>query len=254
LCEGMPFDLFWNTGGNFVGEVGITVVDAFGEIIFTKPPGTGAQGTLLFSDVVNCTPPTCPRPVSVAIGEINMNDVEISWVEAGSATTWGVIVQPLGSGYPDGTEPEIITTTDNPYIYTGLTAATQYEVYVRAVCAPDDLSDWRGPVAFDTTICDAVDQCLYTFNLTDTFGDGWNGNTMTVSQNGITVHVLEMPVGAATSVQVALCDGIPFSLFWNAGGAFAGEVGVSVVDAFGDTIFTKPAGTGVQGTMLFTEV
>ncbi|TYA58398.1 fibronectin type III domain-containing protein, partial [Formosa maritima] len=155
LCDGIPFELFWNAGGSFANEVMISVTDPYNDEIYSMPAGSGGlRNTLLFSDMVNCTPPTCPRPTDVTIGVINMTDVEISWTETGTATTWEVIVQPLGTGYPIGTEPEIIQTTENPYIYGGLNLGTQYEVYVRAVCAADDLSDWEGPVNFDTTICD----------------------------------------------------------------------------------------------------
>src|SRR5690606_38977578 len=259
LCDGLPFELFWNSGGSFAGEVGITVTDPFGEEVFAMSNGNGSlQNSLLYSQVVNCTPPTCPKPIDVAIGEINMNNAEISWTEVGDATTWEVIVQPLGSGYPSGDEAEIVQTTDNPYVYEGLDSGTQYEVYVRAICAEDDLSDWQGPVAFDTTICDAVDQCLYTFSLTDSFGDGWNGNTMSVLQNGIEVGILgpTFTSGAGpVEVQVALCDGVPFELFWNSGGSFAGEVGVSITDPFEDVVFTMPSGNGsLQNSSLYTDV
>ncbi|MCX7551040.1 gliding motility-associated C-terminal domain-containing protein [Xanthomarina sp. F2636L] len=257
LCDGIPFELFWNNGGSFANEVMIFVTDAFGDVIYTLPAGSGGlRGTLLFSDMVNCTPPTCPRPSDVTVGEINMTDVEISWTETGAATTWEVIVQPLGTGYPDGTEPEIIQTTDNPYLYEGLDAATQYEIYVRAVCAADDLSDWEGPVAFDTTICDAVDQCNFTFILEDSWGDGWGGNTMTVSQNGIDLQTLTLLTGSGPlEIQVPLCDGVPFELFWNNGGSFASEVMISVTDAFDDVIYTMPAGSAsLQGTQIFSGI
>ena len=257
LCDGIPFELFWNNGGAFAGEVIITVLNAFDEEIFNMPNGNGGlQGTQIFTDIVNCTPPSCPRPIDITLVEVNMTTVEIGWTEVGTATTWEVIVQPLGTGYPDGTEPEIIQTTDNPYIYENLDPATQYEIYVRAICATDDLSDWEGPLPFDTTICDAADQCLYTFILEDSFGDGWNGNTMTVSQNSIELQVLELPGGGGPlEIQVALCDGVPFELFWNDGGAFAGEVIITVLNAFDDELFNMPNGNGaLQGTQIFTDI
>ena len=257
LCDGIPFELYWNAGGAFANEVVVSVSNPFNDVIYTMPSGSGGlQDSLLFSDIVNCTPPTCPRPTDVTVGAINLTSVEVSWTETGTATTWEVIVQPLGTGYPDGTEPEIIQTTDNPYLYENLDPATQYEIYVRAICATDDFSDWEGPVAFDTTICDAADQCLFTFTLEDSFGDSWNGNTMTVSQNGIPLQILELTDGAGPlEIQVPLCDGLPFELFWNDGGAFANEVIISVTDAFDDEIFTMPQGSGaLQGTLLFSSV
>lgn len=265
LCDGLPYELFWNPDGGFANEVGVTIIDPFNEELFNMPGGSGAlQGTSLYTSVANCIPPTCPKPTDITIGTINMNDVEISWTDntAGSdnpATQWQVIVQPLGSGYPDGTEPEIVVTSDNPFIYTGLDSGTQYEVYVSAICIEgEDISDWNGPVAFDTTLCNAEDQCNYVFTLTDSFGDGWNGNTMSVLQNGIEVAVFgdEFTTGTGPiEVEVALCDGLPFELYWNDGGGFAGEVGVSITDPFADELFVMTNGNGgLQDSSLYTGV
>ena len=99
--------------------------------------------------------------------------------------------------------------------------------------------------------CDVTDQCIYTFNLSDTGGDGWNGNTMTVSQNGNTVAVLSLETGASASVSVALCDNEPFELYWNEGGSMPQEVAVAVVNSFSQTIYTKQPDMGEQNTALY---
>ncbi|TYA53721.1 fibronectin type III domain-containing protein, partial [Formosa maritima] len=175
LCDGVPFELFWNAGGSFANEVMITVNDAFDDEIYVMPEGSGAlQNTQIFSSIVNCTPPTCPRPDDITIVDVSPTSVEVSWTPGGVETTWEVIVQPLGTGYPDGTEPEIIQTTDNPYLYEGLTPGTEYEVYVRGICAVDDLSDWEGPVNFNTPYlvdCEAGE----VVNITYCYGNGTNG-------------------------------------------------------------------------------
>jgi hypothetical protein len=57
---------------------------------------------------------------------------------------------------------------------------------------------------------------------------------MSVRQNGIVVGTLNLPSGSGPlSVQVPLCAGVPFDLFWNTGGSFATEVGVSITNPFG---------------------
>ena len=38
--------------------------------------------------------------------------------------------------------------------------------------------------------CEAVNQCAYTFIMTDSYGDGWTGATMTISQNGNDIAIL----------------------------------------------------------------
>src|SRR5690606_28036962 len=107
---------------------------------------------------------------------------------------------------------------------------------------------------FSTTTC-AVG-CTMNFVLTDSWGDGWNGNTMNVTQNGTDVAVLgptfTTGMGPIT-IPVSLCDG-PFELFWNAGGSFSGEVGISVVNSFGQTIYVKAAGQGSPNSLLYSGV
>ena len=62
--------------------------------------------------------------------------------------------------------------------------------------------------------------------MTDSFGDGWNGATMQVRQNGILVATIGPTFTAGAGpvvVNVPLCSGVPFDLNWNNGGTFPGE-------------------------------
>ncbi|WP_277633248.1 fibronectin type III domain-containing protein, partial [Avrilella dinanensis] len=157
LCDGEPFSLYWNAGGSFSNEVGITILDAFGEEIYSKPPDTGSPDSELYTGVVDCTAPSCPKPINVE-AEVTVDSATISWTEQGDATEWEVIVVPAGSGEPSGDEDDIILTTDNPYTFEDLDSATSYEFYVRAICdaTTDDISGWRSFV-FMTVI--ANDEC-----------------------------------------------------------------------------------------------
>jgi gliding motility-associated-like protein len=213
----------------------------------TNPPGA--------IDNVNLTIITCPQPTAIVVTNPTDTQATIGWTNQGTATSWEVYVVPATDPAPTASSVGVITT-DNPYTATGLTSGTLYKVYVRAVCSPTDKSLWTGPVNFNTTICLPTAQCNYNFILTDSFGDGWNGNTMSVIQNGIVVGTLTLPSGSGPlTIPVALCDGLSFSLVWNTGGAFAGEVGIAIQDPFGDDLFSHPApGTNLQGTTLFSGV
>jgi len=157
LCDGEPFSLYWNAGGSFSYEVGITILDAFGEEVYSKPPDTGSPDSELYTGVVDCTAPSCPKPINVE-AEVTVDSATISWTEQGDATEWEVIVVPVGSGEPSGDEDDIILTTDNPYTFEDLEGTTTYEFYVRAICdaTTDDVSGWRSFV-FMTVI--ANDEC-----------------------------------------------------------------------------------------------
>lgn len=98
-------------------------------------------------------------------------------------------------------------------------------------------------------------QCNYSFVLADSFGDGWNGNTMNVRQNGNVVATIgaSFTTGAGPiPVSVSLQDNTPFELFWNTGGSYPSEVKISIVNPLGQTIYTKYPGTGSQNSVLYT--
>lgn len=101
-------------------------------------------------------PPTCPKPTAVTISAIGQNSASIAWTEVGTATTWEVLLLPAGSAAPLASATGI-TTTDNPYLVNGLTSATSYDVYVRAICSTTDISLWSNKVTFTTLITN--DEC-----------------------------------------------------------------------------------------------
>ncbi|HEX9980476.1 MAG TPA: choice-of-anchor L domain-containing protein, partial [Flavobacterium sp.] len=254
LCDG-PFELFWNAGGSFANEIGVTVTNSFGQVLYTMEPGTEVQNTSLFIGTVDCNEPLCMPPTNLSVSSPTMESAQFTWSPGGDETAWQVIAVPAGSPAPANNATGWTAAPSSPFILTGLESGTSYDFYIRAVCDADDLSSWGGPLNFNTTICPPADQCLFTFTMTDTFGDGWNGNTMAVMQNGITVATIgstfttgEGPV----TVQVPLCHGIAFELFWNNGGAFANEVGVSITSFLGEALYTLIPGTGNQGTTLFS--
>ncbi|SEQ22340.1 T9SS type B sorting domain-containing protein, partial [Flavobacterium urocaniciphilum] len=93
---------------------------------------------------------TCPKPMNPTISNINYNNAQVNWANGGSETAWQVLVLPQGSPAPSPTttgQP----ATSNPFIITGLTSVTCYDVYVRAVCSPTDMSFWSSVATFCTT-------------------------------------------------------------------------------------------------------
>jgi hypothetical protein len=85
----------------------------------------------------------------------------------------------------------------------------------------------------------APSSCDYTFNLVDSYGDGWNGATMQI-MNGATVVATigsGFLTGTTATQTVSLQNGISYTLVWNAAGDYPQEVGVSVVDPSGATLF-----------------
>ncbi|MFP9100203.1 choice-of-anchor L domain-containing protein, partial [Flavobacterium sp. RHBU_24] len=211
--------------------------------------GTNPAGAI---DNLNISIITCPQPVDVTVSDATFTEATITWDEPGTATSWEVYIVPATEPGPTDTTVGTVTT-ENPYTATLLTQATLYHVYVRAICGPDDKSFWSGPTEFNTLICNPEDKCSYTFILTDTWGGGWNENTIAVKQSGITVATLALNWNEAPlTVTVPLCDGVPFELFWNESDFWGGDVGIEVINNFGQQIFIHEPGESLQGTTIFT--
>ncbi|MBO4489128.1 MAG: fibronectin type III domain-containing protein [Bacteroidales bacterium] len=226
LCDSIPVTLVW-VSGSYDDECSFVVVNPFGEAIFTaSDPSAGTLTTFMPS----CTPPSCPRPSSVTVSDIEDASATISWVSTGTETAWNIEYKPANSA-TWLTEP----VTTNPYTLTGLTSLTNYDVRVQADCG-GDVSDWR-ETSFMTAGCPLTDQCAYTFNLTDDFGDGWNGASLVVQQGGTTIATLTVASDYSAVFQIPLCDNLPITLIWMSG-SFDDECSFTVVNPFNETIFT----------------
>ena len=207
-------------------------------------------------DNINFSIVTCQAPSNLAVVSTTENAATFSWnAPAGTApASYDYYISTTNTS-PSPTETPTGTSTTNSVTVEGLDAGTVYYFWVRSNCgAADGNSFWVGPISAQTLVCNPDDQCLYSFVLSDTFGDGWSGNTMAVIQDGVTVQTLTMPTGSSLTVQVALCHDMPFSLYWNTGGTFPAEIGVVIIDPFAEDIYTKAPGVGFPGSTLYTGV
>ena len=99
--------------------------------------------------LTSCAPaPTCLQVSDLAVSTATGSTADISWTANNGETAWEYVIQAQGTGTPTTVGVEITT---NPYTITGLDSATDYEVFVRAVCNATDSSPWRGPVNFTTS-------------------------------------------------------------------------------------------------------
>ena len=89
--------------------------------------------------------PDCLAPAGVAVTNITSTSATIGWTANSGETEWTLEV--------NGTEMTGIT--ENPYTLTGLTAATNYTVRVKANCSATEESDWTSAVSFFTA-CDVI--------------------------------------------------------------------------------------------------
>ncbi len=81
--------------------------------------------------------------------------------------------------------------------------------------------------------------CDYTIDMTDSFGDGWNGASIDVEINGVLTSNHTIPGGGSANTETfEVCNGDNVELFWNSG-AWDEEVGFTLSDPAGTVIFTQ---------------
>jgi len=175
----------------------------------------------------------CPDPLSLSTSNITDVSFDVSW-SAGPATGWNV---EYGlNGYTLGTGTVVSSASPTTTI-TGLMAVTAYDVYVQADCG----SAWVGPVSATTNLCNSL--CTYTINMTDLYGDGWNGAIIDIMQAGTLVGSFGSSFSSGFSAQttIDLCDLLSTDIIANTPGLFSEEVGFTIVDPFGSTVLTYSA-------------
>ncbi len=215
-------------------------------IVISTNTTTQSTGYSLVLQPVTCTPPS-----GLPTTNIGTSTASLSWTNPTGATAWQVAVQTAGSPIP--TAPGLAAGTNTNFGVSGLTAGTAYQYWVRSDCGGGIMSPWAGPYLFNTRICEVADQCTYTFRLTSTSGQ-WAGARMEVRQNGVVVATLgaQFTTGTTVDVPVTLCQNYPFELFWTLGGTAPTRVGVSIINNFAQTLYTKPPGTGTSNSSLYT--
>ncbi|RYZ49711.1 MAG: hypothetical protein EOP49_15675, partial [Sphingobacteriales bacterium] len=134
----------------------------------STPCGYSSYGEAEDYLITIAEPGACSAPTQLSASSIATATAALSWNNPCGGTAWEVFVQPVGAGTPTGSGTAVTSMT---YTAPGLTPGTNYEFYVRTVCAPGSFSIWSNPVAFQT------------LPLEQTFGAGvWNVNGYNGSQ------------------------------------------------------------------------
>jgi len=96
---------------------------------------------------ITCEPlPPCPQePTAFSLQTVSTTSATISWQENSGSTSWEVEIVPQGTP-PTGVG---VTTTNNPYVISGLTSNTWYDFYVRSNCSLGQ-SSWAPKFTFNT--------------------------------------------------------------------------------------------------------
>ncbi len=118
------------------------------QIRFRAVYGNGYRGNIALDDIAIQETPSCIPPNRLSAINKRINNVDLSWTENNSATTWNIEYGP--AGFIQGSGIMLSGITTNPYHLSGLTSMTAYDFYVQTDCGSGNTSDWTGPYHFKT--------------------------------------------------------------------------------------------------------
>lgn len=82
---------------------------------------------------------TCPAPSSLVLTELADVSASVTWTENGTAATWLLEYDTIG--FTPGTGTVVSVTGTPAFTLTGLAESTSYDLYVQAVCGPNNYSN-----------------------------------------------------------------------------------------------------------------
>ncbi|MDZ7846547.1 MAG: hypothetical protein U5L96_07145 [Owenweeksia sp.] len=200
---------------------------------------------------VNCSPAACPQPTNLGAFNSDTASASVFW-NGGNQTNW--IVEYGPAGFAPGWWDRGQSAFNDTLMLIGLMSAASYD-YLRPEqdCQQGTLSLQAGPFSFTTEICAITQRCTFTAELSDDFGDGWNGAEVTLFQNGLEVGSFGAGFtggSALAHVNLPLCDGQLTYAVLSAGGGFPFEIGFDIQDPQGNVVATHMATSVSQGDTL----
>jgi hypothetical protein len=223
----------WLTGSSL-----LTTPAGVFSIRFRGTRGASYTGDMAIDNIVIASGAVCPTPNSLTASNIGMTSFDLAWSSTSSSSlSYEVRYRTNGS-------TGAYTSNGASATVSGLTATSSYDVSVREICAVADTGSWSSDLVVMTSLCAAADQCQYMVYLTDSYGDGWNGNQLVFTQSGVAVGTLGVgfATGTAYTDSISLCDLTSTAVTLNLG-SWSNEIGFDVVGPYGDTLLSQASGT-----------
>lgn len=109
-----------------------------------------------------CTP-VCTDPTALTVVQVTDNFADIMWAAGGTETEWEIEYETVGFTPGNGT---VIIDNDGVVgeTITGLIPETDYDVYITAICSPENESGKVGPATFTTQPLGVTDQVFQGFS------------------------------------------------------------------------------------------
>lgn len=153
LCDGSPFELVWNEGGNNPEQIKLSIISSFEQTIFTKNYGEGSIDSIIFSGTSNCSTDCCFfRPFNLQFISSTETTAQLSWGTDYNPQQYDVF---LTTDLSENAQSysSYITVNSNPAEISNLLPCTDYKYQVRYRCSELEQGLWSTESAFFSTDC-----------------------------------------------------------------------------------------------------
>ena len=245
-------DILYNTG-TYDDENTYNLLDNSNNLIVSQ----GEFGLISNVDPVStfgieaCTP--CPQPSNLSANTNTAGTAQLGW-NGGSGTfniEWGTTGFTIGSGNV------INSISTNSYLLNSLNNGTSYDFYVQESCSANEISTWAGPFSFTTAV--VAGSCgLFSLELNDSFGDGWNGGFIdiivngNVTSSGLTVSFNPQSGGFSETFSISVDIGDVVDFVYTLG-AYPEENSYKAFDQNGVLIFEEGVGNVIPNNVVGVE-
>ena len=178
----------------------------------------------------------CPRSEVTTVDSITSSSAQIGWDCDTSVHQWAIEYGP--SGFQPGTGIRLDAFT-NPFVITGLSPSTTYDIYVRSLCIDGDTGRYWSPRSFTTLQCDMDDRCNLTiiagpWAFESSFGYSFNLGKVNVVTNGVVTQSYNILSSHTYSLE--LCNHKDVSLIWADSAHSQGQISLTVLNPDMDTL------------------
>ena len=151
----------------------------------------------------------CAIPTGVTASNLQQTSATITWTAGGTETAWNLQYKAASASNWSND----ITVTGTPsHNLTGLTAGTQYQVRVRAVCSTTESSLWSGVVTFTTPSVPVTPPTVTTLDADNiSFSSALLHGTVTAGNETITAQGFEWKTTAGGTYTAVNATGTTMS-------------------------------------------
>lgn len=243
IPSGSSYSLVYTSSGTFPTEVGINM-SVSGATVYSVGAGLATVGATLVSGVACPTPCSGTPNAGTSAISVSSGCAGSTFTLSGTGITAGIGVTYQWQSAPSATGPWTNITGATTSTYSTSAATTTFYRLI-TTCTNSGLSNTSSVVSY------GVNSCVGSITLTDSFGDGWNGATMTLNVNGSPFQTFGSTFTTGTSQTINFClpSASSYSLVYSSSGTYPTEVGVSLT-INGVNVYSVAAGGATAGATL----